>query len=107
MDNHDQCTHLHVSATEEAGEAFVQSSSSELVTRLLGWGGGVARVAAFGTNAGVRYDPVARSVVVFGPGSVDQAHKRDEWITLSQLLLHKSIMRKWLFEPWSTTVSRL
>ena len=107
MGNHDQCAHLHVTPTQESGEAFVQSSASDLVARLLEWGGGVARVATFGTNAGIGYNPVARSVVVFGPGSIDQAHKSDEWITLSQLSLHKSVMRKWLFEPWKTPASRL
>jgi acetylornithine deacetylase len=40
---------------------------------------------AFGTEAGL-FDEIARiPTVVIGPGSIEQAHKADEWIALDQL----------------------
>ena len=51
----------------------------------------------YGTNAGLPYNPPHKTVVVFGPGSIAQAHQRDEWIELSQLDLHKSVLKQWLF----------
>jgi acetylornithine deacetylase len=41
-------------------------------------------VVSFGTEAGL-YQELGISSVVFGPGSIDQAHKPDEFIELSQL----------------------
>lgn len=39
---------------------------------------------AFGTNA-ARYASHGVPAVVFGPGSIDQAHTKDEWILVSQV----------------------
>jgi len=38
----------------------------------------------FGTNA-ISYAAVGVPCVVFGPGSIDQAHTADEWISLEQV----------------------
>ena len=54
------------------------------------------RACVQGTNAGLPYDEVAKSILVFGPGSIEQAHMADEWITLEQLALHRDVLRRWL-----------
>ncbi len=43
-----------------------------------------ADVVAFGTEAGI-FSALDMSVVVCGPGSIDQAHKPDEFVSLAQL----------------------
>ena len=48
------------------------------------YGGGKLIGVPFGTNA----PPYARSgvpTVVFGPGSIEQAHTCDEWVAIEQL----------------------
>ena len=47
-------------------------------------GANAASAAAFGTEAPC-FQQAGMSVVVFGPGSIDQAHKPDEYITLDQV----------------------
>lgn len=47
-------------------------------------GGGRRTAARYGTNAGV-YAAAGVPSVVFGPGSIAQAHTADEWIDLAQL----------------------
>ena len=39
---------------------------------------------AYGTNAS-RIDNAGVPAVVFGPGSIDQAHTRDEWLSIDEL----------------------
>ena len=48
---------------------------------------------AFGTEAPC-YQQAGISVVVFGPGSIDQAHKPDEYIALEQIDACASFMRR-------------
>ena len=43
-----------------------------------------SEVVSFGTDAG-HFEQVGISTVVFGPGSIDQAHKPDEFIELSEI----------------------
>ena len=104
---HDQCVCVHVRAAQvdHIGDAFVQSGKSPFISRLLRWGGGVARVATFGTNASINYD--SHATVVFGPGDIEQAHQNDEWIMLSQLARHKAVLREWMFGDWAGKESRL
>lgn len=47
-------------------------------------GSSKADVVAFGTEAGI-FQELGTDVVVCGPGSIDQAHKADEFVTLDQL----------------------
>ena len=44
----------------------------------------VVRAARYGTNASV-YAAAGVPTVVFGPGSIDQAHTADEWIDVSEV----------------------
>ena len=92
------CKSLAVADVIPEGEAFFESRESALVQKLAAWTGRAPLTETYGTNAGLPYGPqVARSVVVFGPGNIAQAHQADEWITLEELALHKTVMRRWLF----------
>ncbi|MFM7248430.1 MAG: M20/M25/M40 family metallo-hydrolase [Planctomycetaceae bacterium] len=46
--------------------------------------GSVVRAARYGTNASV-YSAAGVPTVVFGPGSIEQAHTVDEWIEVAQV----------------------
>ncbi|WP_420443974.1 M20 family metallopeptidase [Candidatus Poriferisodalis sp.] len=64
--------------------AFFQAPGSDLVTALAEMSGHEPAVADFGTNA-LRYGEVADQIVVFGPGSIDQAHQAIEWVEIAEL----------------------
>ncbi|MBU2534473.1 MAG: M20/M25/M40 family metallo-hydrolase, partial [Alphaproteobacteria bacterium] len=68
---------------EIAGLAVVdESEARDIVFALTGQS--EADVVAFGTEAGL-FQALGMSVVVCGPGSIDQAHKPDEYVALDQL----------------------
>ncbi len=75
--------------------AFYQSADTGLVRRLAEWAGTVPEVASYGTNA-LRYDGFADQMVVFGPGSIDNAHTAVEWVEIEQLMLCADVYRHWL-----------
>ena len=59
-----------------------KSEACELVASLTG--DNSREVVSFGTEAGL-FQEIGISTVVCGPGSIDQAHKVDEFIELSEL----------------------
>jgi acetylornithine deacetylase/succinyl-diaminopimelate desuccinylase-like protein len=66
---------------ERSAAAWVERLEASVQAR----GGGAARVAArYGTNASV-LAAAGVPTVVFGPGSIEQAHTADEWIALEQV----------------------
>ncbi|MFT7593949.1 MAG: acetylornithine deacetylase [Paracoccaceae bacterium] len=68
---------------EVAGlEVMPENAARDLVAGLVGANG--ADVVPFGTEAGL-FQAMGMSVVVCGPGSIDQAHKPDEFVSLDQL----------------------
>lgn len=68
---------------EVAGlEPVEKNAIRDLVAGLLGANG--ADVVPFGTEAGL-FQQMGMSVVVCGPGSIEQAHKPDEFVSLDQL----------------------
>lgn len=83
-------------ATETIGEIaglepMNDNAARDLVIGLLGANG--ADLVAFGTEGGL-FQSLGASVVVCGPGSIEQAHKADEFIGVDQLqsclsLLHR------------------
>ncbi len=77
--------------------AFYQSPDSELVQRLATWSGTAPEVAPYGTNA-LRYHGFAENMVVFGPGSIDDAHKAVEFVTLDELARCADVFTRWI-EP--------
>ena len=56
-----------------------------------------ARTVSYGTDGGVLNG--LQDKIVFGPGSIDQAHTHDEWISLEQLKLgtemYEKMIRRW------------
>ncbi len=63
-------------------EVMPHNAARDLVTQLTGANG--TDVVAFGTEAGL-FQSLGSSVVVCGPGSIEQAHKADEFVSLDQL----------------------
>lgn len=68
-----------------AADAFYREPDTALVQRISELGGAAPAVAAFGSNA-LLYDDVATEMAVFGPGSIDQAHKSVEWVEIKELV---------------------
>ena len=58
------------------------SEASEFISNLTG--DNSKEVVSFGTEAGL-FQEIGISTVVCGPGSIEQAHKIDEFITLEQI----------------------
>lgn len=52
---------------------------------------------SFGTHA-PRYQELGAPVVVFGPGSIDQAHTHGEWISIAELELAVDVLYEFLRE---------
>lgn len=73
---------------------FYQDPQSPLVQLLAELGGGTPDVASYGSNA-LRYDQVAHETVVFGPGSIDQAHQAVEWIDIVEIERVANVYRAW------------
>ncbi|MBW6419107.1 acetylornithine deacetylase [Celeribacter sp. PS-C1] len=74
-------------ATEVIGEVaglmpMDENAARDLVFRLTG--ANSADVVPFGTEAGL-FQEIGMQAVICGPGSIDQAHKPDEYIALDQL----------------------
>lgn len=76
-------------APQTAGSGLNDDNNSALAARLGAvarhYGGGESIGVAYGTNAPA-YAATGVPTVVFGPGSIDQAHTRDEWVEIDQLL---------------------
>ncbi len=73
--------------------AFYQDPDTPLVRALSELAGTGPDTADYGTNA-LRYPEVADEIVVFGPGSIDQAHQAVEWVDISQLELAADVYRQ-------------
>ncbi len=68
---------------EVAGlESVNQNEARDIVMELTGED--IADVVSFGTEAGI-FSTLGMSAVVCGPGSIEQAHKPDEFLALDQL----------------------
>lgn len=97
-DLHHYCTHTLLPAmravmpeadivTEVIGEVdglipADENEARDIVAELTGANG--ADTVAFGTEAGI-FQALGMSAVVCGPGSIEQAHKPDEYLALDQL----------------------
>lgn len=83
-------------ATEVIGEVaglevMDENAARDLVAGLIGANG--ADVVPFGTEAGL-FQQMGMSVVVCGPGSIEQAHKPDEFVSLDQLQSCLDMLKK-------------
>jgi acetylornithine deacetylase len=72
----------HTIGEVEGLAVATESEAREIVSELTGANG--ADVVAFGTEAGL-FQACGMSAVICGPGSIEQAHKPDEYISLDQL----------------------
>ena len=62
--------------------------------QLAAWSGQAPAVAPYGTNAWA-YAGVAKECVVLGPGSIEQAHGPEEWVSLGELEKLAGIYARW------------
>lgn len=74
---------------------FYRSADRGLVRELAQLTGRPADIASYGTNA-LAYHDLDAEIVIFGPGSIDQAHKAVEWIDIEQLDIAGAVYRQWL-----------
>ncbi|MCT7375754.1 acetylornithine deacetylase [Chelativorans salis] len=72
----------HVVGEVEGLEPVAQSEARRIVSELTGLT--EAEVVAFGTEAGL-FQSAGISAVICGPGSIEQAHKPDEFVSVEQL----------------------
>ena len=82
---------------ELSGMAGLDMSSEAEVTRLvmqLSGANGTGKVS-FGTEGGL-YQEFGIPTIVCGPGSIEQAHKPDEWIEIEQLVAAERFMDRLL-----------
>lgn len=75
--------------------AFYQDPTSPLVRGLADLAGTEPETASYGSNA-LKYPDIADEIVIFGPGSIDQAHQAVEWVDLAELERAADIYRRWL-----------
>ena len=67
------------------------NKATALVAQLTG--ANEAGLVAFGTEAGL-FQAMGMDVVVCGPGSIEQAHKADEFVALGQLQASLDMLKK-------------
>lgn len=87
-------TKIELSSLIDAVPAFEQSADSEVVRVTEKLIGHSAEAVAFATEAGF-LQQLGMETIVFGPGSIDQAHQPNEYIELAQI------------QPAINTLSRL
>ena len=69
---------------ESSFAAFYQSPDSPLIRWLAENGEAEPGVVTYGSNA-LQYGATGAEIVVFGPGSIDQAHQAVEWIDIDEI----------------------
>lgn len=84
-----------VERTTPGSPAFYESPECELVQTLCRLADTTPATAGYGSNALV-YREIADQIVVFGPGSIDQAHQAVEWIEIDELDRAAAVYRTWL-----------
>jgi acetylornithine deacetylase len=75
-------------------DAFYQPADSSFIRDLANWTGQLPAMAPYGTNAWA-YAPVANERVVFGPGSIEQAHGAEEWVEIAELERAAAVYARW------------
>lgn len=76
-------------------QPFYQSPETPLVDQICEWAGSTPDVAGYASNAWA-YDGLADEVVVFGPGSIEQAHRDVEWVEIAELERAARVYARWL-----------
>ncbi len=78
-----------------AFSAFYQDPDSPLVRQIADLAGTAPEAATYGSNA-CSYPNLANEVILFGPGSIDQAHQAVEWIDVAEIGRAADVYRTWL-----------
>lgn len=78
----DAAIHTEVMGEIDGLEPVDDNEARRIVAELTGANG--ADLVAFGTEAGI-YQSMGMDVVVCGPGSIEQAHKADEYVSIDQM----------------------
>jgi acetylornithine deacetylase/succinyl-diaminopimelate desuccinylase-like protein len=81
-------------ANGHGSPAFYQDPDTPVVLTLAALADSTPDTAEYGSNA-LRYPEVAGEIVVFGPGSIDQAHQAVEWVDITELDRIANVYRKW------------
>ncbi len=92
----DAAAPLSVDVSTPYGEgfsAFYQEPDSPLIMGFADLSGEQPETADYGSNA-LEYHDIAHEVMVFGPGSIDQAHQAVEWVDISELDRAADIYRR-------------
>ncbi len=63
------------------------------------WAGCEPATAPYGTNASDYGAGMMKACVIMGPGSIDQAHQSDEWVTIAELHKMRAILARWWRTP--------
>lgn len=84
---------VHMKVTHKL-TAFFQRPDTPFVKTLSAWSGLEAGVVSYGTNAWA-YTSLPGACVIFGPGSIDQAHRDVEWVEIAQLEKAAAIYEQW------------
>ncbi len=82
-------------ANGQCSPAFWREADEPLVQRLATIAESEPELATYGSNALV-YGDLADQMVVFGPGSIDQAHQAIEWVDIAELDRADRVYRSWL-----------
>jgi acetylornithine deacetylase/succinyl-diaminopimelate desuccinylase-like protein len=77
-----------------SAEAFYQDPTHPWVTELCAFHQTSPATAPYGTNA-FAYGDIPECCVVYGPGSIAQAHTEDEWVSLAELNRAAAWYRHW------------
>jgi acetylornithine deacetylase len=75
-------------------DAFYQPADSPFIRDLANWTGQPPATAPYGTNAWA-YASVTNERVVFGPGSIEQAHGAEEWVEIAELERAAAVYARW------------
>lgn len=77
-----------------AVDPFYQNPDTPWIRQLSVWSGKEVETAPYGTNARA-YNGLADECVIFGPGSIEQAHRDVEWVAISELEKALAIYLRW------------
>lgn len=102
LDRTQMCANQHEIdlSIQKFADSFYSSSSSDFVQQTLQLVGKTnAKTVSYGTDGGILTE--LSDKVVFGPGSIQQAHTYDEWIELEQLETGTELYKK-MIAHWCT-----
>jgi len=80
-------------ANGTAFPAFFTDPNDDFVQLIAGLSERMPETVTYGSNC-LAYDDLDASKVLFGPGSIDQAHQAVEWVDIDELVRAASVYRK-------------